>query len=154
MTGLNILLLGQVCMSFVKYLFPPIRAINYGSRGHHITQKGIYTEIKLHLFITFFLIHCVTGHHHNLISVWSAGLSPNFSILLAIVAQLFLQIKDLLMVCVHVKNCFFFLRHHTVHPIIILLWKRAYVTLILNNVEKTEEITFAALDTHNLGKTA
>lgn len=28
MTGLNVLLLSQVCMSFVKYLFPPIRAIN------------------------------------------------------------------------------------------------------------------------------
>lgn len=33
----------------------------HGSRGHHITQKGIYTEIKLHLFITFFLIRCVTA---------------------------------------------------------------------------------------------
>ena len=58
------------------------------------------------------------------------------------------------MVCVRVKNCFFFLKHHAVHPVIILLWKRAYINLIFSSIEKMEEITFAAFDTQHLGKTA
>lgn len=84
--------------------YKPVRG--YGSRGHHITQKGIYTAIKPHLFLNFFLS-----------TVWQA-----ITIILALYdlqdsIQIFtscwkrnsalLQVKDLLMVCVHVKNCFF-----------------------------------------------
>jgi len=52
---------------------------------------------------------------------------------LAIAIQFLLQVKDLLpKVCIHVNDCFFslstMLMRCTMHPVIILPWKKIYIT--------------------------
>lgn len=77
------------------------------------------------------------GDNYNLIPVWSYSQWSRF----------FLQRKNLLLIkCVPWQGLFFWLKYYAFHPSNTLVMEEdLHMNKIFSSVEKTDEVTFAAL---------